>query len=197
MHRGQSSSFRKTTKSSPASDRSKCSTGDGDTPSVASSKALSTSDGYASSHPGTKALSPSTTNPSSSWPPTLGPADLYQPLEDTVVPLWFNAFLYLPQDPSVRSGFMEVLPGMYSSAKRGSHLHLSTLAVGFFTLAAWTGQGTLLRASERYFVRALPKIREALQSGGGSDVNTTLVSIILLSIYEVCYRILRQLSKKG
>lgn len=107
-------------------------------------------------------------------------------MEETVVPLWFNTFLYLPQDPTFRSGFMEILPGMYSRAERGSHLHLSTLAVGFFSLAAWTGQGSLLRASEQYFIRALPKIREALQSGGGSDVNTTLVSIILLSLYEVC-----------
>lgn len=106
-------------------------------------------------------------------------------MEETVVPLWFNAYLYLPQDPSVRCGFMEVLPGMYSSAKPESPLHLSTLAVAFFTLAAWTGQGSLLRASERYFMKALPKIREALQAAGGADVDTMLVSILLLSTYEV------------
>ncbi|KAJ5111034.1 hypothetical protein N7532_001569 [Penicillium argentinense] len=148
---------------------SKSSTADKDTPSPAESKALSRA---------------SSTSAVSTWPPPLGPADLYQPMEDTIIPLWFNAYLYLPQDPSVRSGFMEVLPGMYSNAPPGSHLHLSTLAVGFFTIAAWTGQGPLLRESERCFLRALPKVREALQSPKDADVDTMLVSILLLSTYE-------------
>lgn len=80
---------------------------------------------------------------------------------------------------------MEFLPGMYSNAEHGSALHLSTLAVGFFSLAAWTGQASLFRASERTFLKALPKIRNALQSSDSTDLDSMLVSILLLSIYEV------------
>lgn len=184
VHRDHTSSFKVATGPSPTSEKSKSSTSDAETPSPTESKAPD-SDASTSNQLNSKALSSVKSASPVTWPPALGPADLYHPMEDTVVPLWFNAYLYLPQDPSVRSGFMEVLPGMYDNAERGSQLHLSTLAVGFFTLAAWTGQASLLRASERYFMRALPKIREALQLGGGPDINTTLISILLLSIYEV------------
>ncbi|KAJ5766776.1 uncharacterized protein N7511_004392 [Penicillium nucicola] len=117
------------------------------------------------------------------WPPLLGPADLYQPMEDTVVPLFFNSYLYLPKDPHIRNGFMEILPVSFSNAKPQSHLYVSTLAVAFFSVAAWTGQSCLLRASEQYFTQALPKIRESLQNEN-SDLDSILLSILLLSTYE-------------
>lgn len=44
-----------------------------------------------------------------SWPPLLGPADLYQPMEDAVVPLFFNSYLYLPKDPHIWNGLMAIL----------------------------------------------------------------------------------------
>lgn len=120
-----------------------------------------------------------------SWPPPLGPADLYQPMEDTIVPLFFNSYLYLPKDPHIRNGFMEILPAMFSNTQSGSYLHTSTLAVAFFSVAAWTGQAPLLRASERYFTKALPKIRDALRTNEDSEFDDILVSILLLSTYEV------------
>ncbi|KAJ6040343.1 hypothetical protein N7444_009248 [Penicillium canescens] len=104
-------------------------------------------------------------------------------MEDTVVPLFFNSYLYLPKDPHIRNGFMEILPGAFSNAKPQSHLYVSSLAVAFFSVAAWTGQGSLLRASEQYFTQALPKIRESLQDEN-SDLDSILLSILLLSTYE-------------
>lgn len=106
-------------------------------------------------------------------------------MEHTVIPLWFNSYLYLPQDLHIRNGFMDVLPSLYAKVKSGSHLHLSTLAVGFFTLAAWTGQGSLLKEAERYFARALPKLRQALNENADGDFENLLISILLLSDYEV------------
>ncbi|OQD83392.1 hypothetical protein PENANT_c017G00707 [Penicillium antarcticum] len=107
-----------------------------------------------------------------------------KPMEDTVVPLFFNSYLYLPKDPHIQNGFMEILPISFSNAKPHSHLHVSTLAVAFFSVAAWTGQSCLLRASEQYFTQALPKIRESLQDEN-SDFDSILLSILLLSTYEV------------
>ncbi|KAJ5820302.1 hypothetical protein N7474_005893 [Penicillium riverlandense] len=117
------------------------------------------------------------------WPPSLPPG-LYQPLEDTVVPMFFNCYLYLPKDPQIRNGFMEILPQNYSHTKPDSHLHVSTLAIAFFSVAAWTGQASLLRASEKYFTKALPKIREALQNTVDGELDDTFLSILLLSTYE-------------
>lgn len=106
-------------------------------------------------------------------------------MEHTVIPLWFNSYLYLPQDLHIRNGFMDILPSLYANVKSGSHLHLSTLAVGFFTLAAWTGQASLLNQAERYFARALPKLRQALDEHADGDFENLLISILLLSDYEV------------
>ncbi|KAJ5632800.1 hypothetical protein N7490_009139 [Penicillium lividum] len=105
-------------------------------------------------------------------------------MEDTVIPLFFNSYLYLPKDPHIRNGFMEILPAFYSNASIGSHLHTSTLAVAYFTVAAWTGQESLLRASHRYFTQALPKIRETLLSSNDDEYGNLLMSILMLSTYE-------------
>jgi hypothetical protein len=120
-----------------------------------------------------------------SGPPPFGPVDLYQPMEDTVVPIFFNSYLYLPKDQFIRNGFMEILPANFSSTKPGSHLHVSTLAVAFYSVAAWTGQRSLFRASEQYFTQALSKIRKALQMDDESDLDSVLLSTLLLSTYEV------------
>ena len=170
MLRDQTSSFTKTARPLPVVSDQSLSSKTSNTSRIASSKSLSL------------AKSP---RPLGSWPPPLGPADLYQPMEDWVVPLFFNSYLYLPRDPHIRDGFMEILPSLYSDAEAGSHLHISTLAVAFFSVAAWTGQKSLLRTSEQYFTRALPKIRDALQSNEDSELDSTLSSILLLGTYEV------------
>lgn len=118
------------------------------------------------------------------WPLS-SPPGLYQPLEDTVVPMFFNCYLFLQKDPQIRNGFMEILPQNYSQTKPNSHLHLSTLAIAFSSVAAWTGQASLFRASEQYFTKALPKIREALQNNDDGTLDEILLSILLLSTYEV------------
>ncbi|KAF3390395.1 hypothetical protein F1880_009105 [Penicillium rolfsii] len=105
-------------------------------------------------------------------------------MEETIVSLFFNSYLYLPKGPHIRNGFMEVLPVMFSNTRPGSYLHISTLAVAFFTVAAWTGQAALVRGSERYFTKALPKIRDALRMNDDSEFDDILVSILLLSTYE-------------
>lgn len=126
------------------------------------------------------------TYPTGSWPQSFAPADLYLPIEETVLPLFFNSYLYLPKDPHVRNGFIEYLPMVLANTSPGSHFQASLMAVAFFSVAAWTGQAYLLRASEKYFLGALPKLRDALASDLNSkEHNLVLISILLLSTYEV------------
>lgn len=102
-----------------------------------------------------------------------------------MIPLFFNSYLYLPKGTHIRNGYMGILPSLYSNAEVGSHLHSSTLAVAFFSVAAWTGQKSLLRSSQQYFIKALPKIRDSLQSNEDSELDSILTSILLLGTYEV------------
>ncbi|KAL4897563.1 C6 zinc finger domain protein [Aspergillus ambiguus] len=112
------------------------------------------------------------------------PHSLYFPLEDTVTSLFFNSYLYLPKDPLIRDGFMELLPESYSKTTPGSHLHLSALAVSFFSVAAWTGNSSLLRSAEHFFVKAISKTRIALQEDIDENSDEILMTILLLSTYE-------------
>ncbi|KAJ5668345.1 uncharacterized protein N7477_006915 [Penicillium maclennaniae] len=105
-------------------------------------------------------------------------------MEDIVVPLFFNSYLYLPKDPHVQNGYMEILPSLYSNTEPDSCLFISTLAVAFYSVAAWTGSEPLLRTSEQYFTKALPKIRDALQRNEESELDSTLTAILLLGTYE-------------
>lgn len=113
------------------------------------------------------------------------PNSPYLPLEDTIIPLFINSFIYVPKDPQIGSGFLELLPQSYSSTRSGSPLHLATLAVSFFSVAAWTGKRSLLRSSELFFLKALPKTREALQYGVRDNLEEILMTVLLLSTYEV------------
>jgi hypothetical protein len=119
------------------------------------------------------------------WPTLPSPFGLYQPMEDTVVPIFFNSYIYLPRDQHSRKGFMEIVPEIFSKTQTGSHLHVSTLAVAFFSVAAWTGNMTFLRAAEQYFTQALSKIRAALLKTEHHDLDSILLSTLLLSTYEV------------
>ena len=113
------------------------------------------------------------------------PSNPYLPLEDTIVPLFINSYFYVPRDPQISNGYLDLLPQSYANARSGSHLHLATLAVSSFSVAAWTGQPSLLRLSELFFLRALPKTREALQDSVDSNLDETLMTVLLLSTYEV------------
>lgn len=113
------------------------------------------------------------------------PSTVYSPMEDTVTSLFFNSYLYLPKDPLIRIGFMELLPQTYSNTKQGSHLHLSALAVSFFSVAAWTGNPSLYRSSEQFFAKAISKTRLALQDNIDGRLDEILMTVLLLSTYEV------------
>lgn len=102
-----------------------------------------------------------------------------------MTPLFFNSYLYIPRDPQFLDGFLEVLPQSYSNARIGSHLHLATLAVSFFSVSAWTGRRDLLRSSEKFFLQALPRIREALQCDVSHNFDDILTTVLLLNMYEV------------
>lgn len=113
------------------------------------------------------------------------PSGPYLPLEDIVAPLFFNSYLYVPRDPQFLDGFLEILPQSYSHTSIGSHLHLATLAVSFFSVAAWTGRRDLLRSSEEFFMKALPRVREALQCDISRNLDELFTTVLLLNMYEV------------
>lgn len=113
------------------------------------------------------------------------PRSVFLPLEDTVIPLFFNSYLFLPKDPQINNGFMDLLPQSYSGTQFGSSLHLSLLAVSLFSVAAWTGQRALLHSSQDTFIKALRTTREALQGDIDGNLNEILMSVLLLDLYEV------------
>ncbi|RAL02839.1 C6 zinc finger domain protein [Aspergillus ibericus CBS 121593] len=134
------------------------------------------------------ALSNSSSNASSPSGPLLPaqsvPRALFLSIEDTVTSMFFNSFIYSPRDPLILQGFMDILPDVFIYAQPGSPLHVSTLAVSFFSVSAWTGNRAFLQSAEQLFVKALAKTRKALQGDISRNVDDILMAILLLSTYE-------------
>ena len=59
------------------------------------------------------------------------------------------------------------------------------MAVSAFSVAAWTGQRSLLDLSGHCFLKALRKTRLALQADIDGDLNELLMTVLLLSLFEV------------
>lgn len=132
----------------------------------------------------------SNTNPPSfrpvgiDFPPQLSNS-LSLPMEDTVSSLFFNSYSFLPKDPLMRLGYMELLPIFYYNASYESPLRLAVQAVSYFSMAAWTGQRSFLRSAEQSFMKAVSRTRLALQENIDHQVEETLMAILLFSTFEV------------
>lgn len=61
------------------------------------------------------------------------------------------------------------------------------MAVSAFSVAAWTGQRSLLDLSGHTFLKALRKTRLALQADIAGDLNELLMTVLLLSLFEVSF----------
>lgn len=130
--------------------------------------------------------SPAAQEPSDPLPKISILRNVVLPMENTVIPLFFNSFIFVPKDPQVNVGFMELLPQAYSQTKFGSALHFGLLAVSFFSVASWTGQRSLLYLAQSTFVRALRSTRETLQQADmDENINEALISVLLLDLFEV------------
>lgn len=117
------------------------------------------------------------------------PGGLYLPMEETVTALFFNSYIYTPRDPLIRPGSMEFLPQLYGAAPFGSALRMSSLAVAYFGVAAWTRQESLLRSAQQCFGKALSLTRLALQGNIEQNYDDILMTLMLLYIFEVSIRI--------
>ncbi|BCS06658.1 hypothetical protein ALUC_11039S [Aspergillus luchuensis] len=114
------------------------------------------------------------------------PRALVLPTDDTVTAMFFNSYIYSPRDPLILRGFMDILPDVFCYTQPGSHLHVGTLAVSYFSVAAWTGNRSFLQTAQQLFVKAIAKTREALQGDITHTVDDILMTILLLSTYEFC-----------
>ncbi|KAL3470982.1 hypothetical protein BJX99DRAFT_250819 [Aspergillus californicus] len=116
-------------------------------------------------------------------PPQI-PGGLYLPMEDSVTALFFNSYVYVPRDPLVGQGSMELLPQLYAAAPFDSHLRMGALAVAYFSVAAWTRQEHLLHSAWQCFGKALSGTRKALQGDVEKTFDEILMTLLLLYIYE-------------
>ncbi|KAI2837540.1 transcriptional regulator family: Fungal Specific TF [Aspergillus niger] len=112
------------------------------------------------------------------------PRGLALPTDDTVTAMFFNSYIYSPRDPLILRGFMDILPDVFCYTQPDSHLHVGTLAVSYFSVAAWTGNRSFLQSAQQLFVKAIAKTREALQGDITHNVDDILMTILLLSTYE-------------
>ncbi len=81
-------------------------------------------------------------------------------------------------------GFLSAAAPLYSEAAEGSPVYLATHAAAVAALATFPDRGHLAPLATRLYARALSATQRALQSPDHATSDSTLVTILLFSLYE-------------
>lgn len=105
-------------------------------------------------------------------------------IEKQATVFFFNNFVLPPRNEETTRGFLEVAVPLFHASEEGSPLHLAIEAVSVSILANWPGQRHLQQRSARSYGRALQKTQKALQDPRKAHDDTTLLAILMFSLYE-------------
>jgi len=113
------------------------------------------------------------------------PSSLVEPPEDSAAGFFFRNFILLPQDSGSMRGYLEYLIPMYNAASPDSIIRLATHAVACAGLANYPTKAGLRVYANRNYGRALKDIRNRLKDPELARSDETLMTTLLLSLYEV------------
>ncbi|KXT02306.1 hypothetical protein AC578_194 [Pseudocercospora eumusae] len=129
-------------------------------------------------------------SPTSRGSPAGQTADLVEqmslnpPIEKQATAFFFNNFVLPPRNTETTRGFLELAVPLFNASKEGSPLHLATEAVSVSIIANWPGRRHLQQKAARLYGQALAATQKALQDPNNATSDTTLLAILLFSLYE-------------
>ncbi|EME81382.1 uncharacterized protein MYCFIDRAFT_155566 [Pseudocercospora fijiensis CIRAD86] len=105
-------------------------------------------------------------------------------IEKQATAFFFNNFVLPPRNKETTRGFLELAVPLFNASKEGSPLHLATEAVSVSIIANWPGRRHLQQKSARLYGQALAATQKALQDPAEATSDTTLLAILMFSLYE-------------
>lgn len=105
-------------------------------------------------------------------------------LEQEATTFFFVNFVLNARGKETSRGFLEVVIPMFETCCHGSALHLATRAVSVATIAQWPRHRHLAARSSQLYMSAVAAVQRDLQSPRSVSDNATLLTVLMLSLYE-------------
>ena len=118
------------------------------------------------------------------------PEDLLPSSEDATVSRFFNKFVMYPCNHGSSPGFLEHLPSLFQEADEKGRIALrwAVRAASQASLAADMGSISLREQALQCYGRSLSELGEALTDPRKGPDDYTLMTVVILDIFEVCCR---------
>lgn len=114
------------------------------------------------------------------------PESFQETPEQQAVNAFFSNYIQIPRHPYSRRGYLECLLPLYQNTRQDSLLSLATSAIALVVGGGQPSTQHYRNISRSYFGKALIKTSRAIRDPVESIKDETLMSVLLLSFYEVC-----------
>ena len=105
--------------------------------------------------------------------------------EDVAVSNFFDNFVFVPRHPDTVRGYMECLLPLYNVTLHGSLLHRAVASVALAIAGGNPRHSQAYTLARSIFVQALQSTNEAIRDPEESIKDETLMSVLMLGLYEV------------
>lgn len=114
------------------------------------------------------------------------PKSLLEPPEQAAVNAFISNYVLIPRHPYSKRGYLDCLLPLYQNTRHDSLLSLATAAMALAIEGNSPSTQHYRRLSRSFFGKALVKTSKAIRDPVESMKDETLMSVLLLSFYEVC-----------
>ncbi|KAK2765133.1 hypothetical protein FQN54_008832 [Arachnomyces sp. PD_36] len=126
-------------------------------------------------------------SPNGNWDPsaTISLRDMPAPsIEELAMGFFLNRIAGPLRDPRSQWGFMGYIPSAYSRAPCGSPLSVATATFALVLFSVYFCRTAALDAAQRLFPKVVTLTQDAIQDPVESKSNETLMTVILMALYE-------------
>ncbi|MCJ1385679.1 hypothetical protein MMC17_008802 [Xylographa soralifera] len=118
------------------------------------------------------------------WQPTLPYGTLPESQEQQALCYFFSEFTAVPQHYSTSRGYLEYLLPVYFDADPQSPLFAALSATALAAFSNKPGRKTLMYHAQKMYLTAVAQIQKAVADPIEAKMDTTIVSVLLLGLYE-------------
>ncbi|KAL8684918.1 MAG: hypothetical protein Q9218_008072, partial [Villophora microphyllina] len=116
------------------------------------------------------------------------PKSLHEPPETQAVNAFISNYVSIPRHPYSRRGYLDCLLPLYQNTRHDSLLSLAVAAMALAIEGGPPSSQHYRELSRSFFGKALVKTSRAIRDPVESVKDETLMSVLLLSFYEVCIK---------
>lgn len=106
-------------------------------------------------------------------------------IEEVAMGFFLNRIAGSPRDLRSQWGFLGYIPSAYSGAPCGSPLSVATATFALILFSVYFCRKEAIEAAQRLFPKVVTLTQDAIQDPEKSKTNETLMTVLLMALYEV------------